>query len=980
MRLWIWTLGGLLWPCTILGGTWSEPGMDVGERPRVLFGPQDVDTIRGRLPREPYAGIYLRVFERAGDSGYDLEDHETSSEQRKANVAQAAAFVYALDRKAHREGDAVAVEPFADSTERQPFGDRAAELLAHMIPTCRMEDLLTATLDIHCAQELGLYATAYDLLAGAGYPFDDAAAIEDRLAAFTADFFYKWTVRHWDVSRSANENHGSKTGAAIGLAGIVLNGYDRQVGGGLDGYADPVDWIDFGLATAHSLGLEALTAVDGGYAEGPVYYRYGDINCAPFFWAWHRYTRGASREIDGLRFDDPWTEPRRGRTLDWLLSILLPDMSFPPFDDNTPGTTFFWGPFVALPGGAHYRWAWERGLRPLDTAGSVDQSPLTLVAFDDSVAAEAPGFGPSIFAPQNGQAIFRSSWDPDAVYLIMMAEHGVVAGRGFRHDGEWLDGAGGHEHSDPGSTHMVAYGEVLVLDSGYLGWEQHHKVRMARNHNIAFVDGKGPQDAYLSIPPFDYVDGQIVWLDPSQEGGWVPGRDAEASLRAAFSLGGVVEHARVDARYFEQAPPTDWSRHMLFVGGRYFVQADRLVSDDGAAHRYEVLAHVHGGGSSGGEYVEIAGQGARVQRDLARLELRVASSGAACELSTGEDVHDAGSWREETHSVLHAAIDGPGQADFLWVLYPLRGAEPDPEIERLASGDGLAAWRVGDAAGEAFFGLAAPESGAHEAGELAFTGALAAAGISGAGQAEWLLVADGMAVSLGERAIGLVEPGTLAVRWEPDRLQGAYFGGANRLTVEGVASAAGGSGYCGLELQASSVELVLAGPGRFEIELGAGGDARPTAVISAAREGLVGQPIALDGSASCDAEGAALRHDWRLVDRPLRSQAELQAADRPVATLVPDRPGAYRVGLRVSDAAASSDEALALVWVERASPQADGGIADGGDADGSDAGPADEGHGAGGCGCAGSLGSCPALWLIACMLTVLRRWAAATRR
>ena len=935
----------LAWPAVAGAGSWAVPGADPDVRPRLLFGPDEVDGLRQRLERPPYDRIYLGLFERAGRE-HDLDDHGTSAEQRKANTAMAAAFVYALDRAAREQDAAVVVEPFAAAAERAAYGQRAETLLAHMIDHCRMVDYRTGADDIHCAQELTLYATAYDLLAGAGYPFADEQAVVDRLAGHAADFFYKWTVAYWPtLTRSANENHGAKTASAIGLAAIALNGCSFGPGGELAAYRDPAAWIDFGMARGVSLGLEALHSAAGAYGEGPTYHRYAAINTEPFFWAWHRYTGGADWTVDGVVYPDPWTHPAHDRIHRWLLAVSMPDGTFPPFDDGTPGVTHFWGPFVGLAGGPAYRWAWERGVRPYDTSGSVDMAPLTLVAYDDGVAAAAPDFGPSVFMPRGGQAVFRSDWSAEAIYLILQAEHGVAGGWAFRHDGEWLEGAGGHEHSDPGTTHLMAFGERLLIDCGYLGWENHDRVRRAADHNILLVDGRGPQLPQLSVPPFTIVDGGVVIEDPAREGGWIPGEDAAARLRQIVT-GEHLEHVRVDARYFAEAPACDWQRRLVFVDGRYFVQADVAQADDGLEHDFELLFHSNGGGSSGGAFERLQ-TGARVVRDGARLELRTAAAGGPLQLDDSLAEHDAWRWREETHRVLHAGRRAPALA-VLTLLLPLRPEDETPAVERLAAGAGLAAFRVTAAGRSERIGLAAVGSAGGQVAGMTFSGGFALASAPEAGAADRLLLGDGRAIAADGLALQLDAPGSLVLERDGDALRGHYAGPANRLRISGAGALRATAGLCSEASEGDALVVELAGDGAFALApAGQAGDRSPKAWAALAAEAVVGQPVVLDGSASCDADGDALAYAWSLLQAPVRSRAAIADAGAVEALLVPDVPGAYRIGLRVSAAGAASEQHAVWQWVERAPADGGDGGPDGGGTDGGES-----AAGGGGCGCA----------------------------
>jgi len=205
-----------------------------------------------------------------------------------------------------------------------------------------------------------------------------------------------------------------------------------------------------------------------------------------------------------------------------------------------------------------------------------------------------------------------------------------------------------------------------------------------------------------------------------------------------------------------------------------------------------------------------------------------------------------------------------------------------------------------------------------------------------------------------------------------DALRGHYAGPANRLRISGAGALRAASGLCSEASEGDALVVELAGDGPFALApAGQSGDRPPKAWAALAAEAVVGQRVVLDGGASCDADGDALAYDWSLVQAPVRSRAAIADADAVEAVLVPDVPGAYRIGLRVSAAGAASEQHAVWLWVERApAGGGDGGLDDGG---GADAG--DSGGGGGGCGCAAAPDGpgLPALLALAVPIGLLRR-------
>ncbi len=83
-------------------------------------------------------------------------------------------------------------------------------------------------------------------------------------------------------------------------------------------------------------------------------------------------------------------------------------------------------------------------------------------------------------------------------------------------------------------------------------------------------------------------------------------------------------------------------------------------------------------------------------------------------------------------------------------------------------------------------------------------------------------------------------------------------------------------------------------------------NALPTARAGGAQNVLIGATVQLDGTASTDPEGGTLTYTWRLLDRPLGSNATLDASSSPRPRFVADTGGSYTVSLVVSDGVNSS--------------------------------------------------------------------------
>jgi len=941
--------------------------VEAGPHPRTVIHEGELATVHDRLGREPYRTLLSSIVSWAATEG-DLDDHGIDAEESKANAARAAAWLFYADRTVDADGAPV---PFADEAARRDMGDKAATYLLSMYTVSRAKGLIEFTDDIHTAQELHLWAETLDLLLGADLDVlgaDREAAIQG-VADLAADLYADFNLTNWIACRVLINNHRSKTASALGIAAIVLNGETFEDTAG-DGRYDPAAWIDFAVRNVDFVLRDILTDPDGGYMEGGGYLGYSAIDHAGFEWAWHRYTGGASYVAT---FDEPvppyyvlgatepyvipnlWDDDAVQRQLEWGVRVMLPDGTFPPADDSTPGSRLFWGAFVGaeFEHAGLFRWAWERGGQ--SAGGSVDTAPLILAAYDDGIPAvtpEAAGFTRHQVLPRAGQVVFRSGWGTDDVCAVMQCEHGRAAALAQTRWGQFIDGAAGHEHPDPLSVMLYAGGEPLIIDSGYLGWDDHAAVWDPTHHNIVLVDGEGPAMPYLSVPPLGIgTDGELVLLDYTVEGGYVAPDDGQAYLLASDVGSEAVAYADAVTRYRILTPTTDLWRRAVLLGDRFLVLHDRveLAEDDGASHTFTHTLHTNCGGDSGGEYAQ-TDQVATCGRDGARLRIAVLSPGAT-EQTTREDVHDAGFWARRTHTVLETSVEATGdeRVEFLSLLLP----EP-------AAGDG------------------------YDEVDLAVTGCAGACGsweVGGTWCEAWLgetreiSTPDGTAIVEADSGAYCMDETTLA-GWSSVAEIGAELSLSAQLTGDGavadwrvaVHALDGDRGVLHLpappERQPDGAcSFAEDGGGGWEVEIAAPSVVETTAsardVVAVARiEGLsldepavigLGATVRLDGSGSCGPGVENATHVWALVTRPELSHAEL-AGDAASVEMVPDLPGLYRAELTVTSED-SRDTAHVEFEVEGEVDLVD----DGGDDDDSAA-PADEDAPAynanpAGCGC-----------------------------
>jgi len=275
--------------------------------------------------------------------------------------------------------------------------------------------------------------------------------------------------------------------------------------------------------------------------------------------------------------------------------------------------------------------------------------------------------------------VFRSGWDEDARWLLLVAENGPAH--------KTL-----HDHVDGTSFTLAAYGEYLLLDPGYYKPDDMDNAVTAHgdSHNLILIDGQGPPDKGLLI---DFGD-------------------ADAFLENTLD-GEALAYAEAHESYQDSTI----ERSVVFVRDRYFVVADRLETTHGAArpHAWRL------GGWAGLDVPGVfeprdcsgtTGCGARWERERAGVDVHLAATDPGLQVveppHTPLQAPHVEAFDRERNVVDHGVIDGVVQGlapGYLAVLAPYRvaastGDEDDvPAVTALDAGADAAAWLVETAEG-----------------------------------------------------------------------------------------------------------------------------------------------------------------------------------------------------------------------------------------------------------------------------------------
>ncbi|MEP6624889.1 MAG: hypothetical protein ABJC79_10625 [Acidimicrobiia bacterium] len=497
-----------------------EPSLDLA-RPRILGAGTDLGVIRARLDREPYRTIFGRVDFHAHESnGIAPDDHTIGSERIKTKTTKDLAYEYALDRTMVNG----AIVPFPSAAARTAAGDAVRDHLLTMYTRSRLAvppPLGGTDRDINTSEELLQYATAYDTMIGAGYDFGAGdASIRANLTDLAAELYRNYTVPG-TANNSAlvlPNNHRSKSAAALGVAALALFDTPPPEGTPPTDERAPAAWLAFALDQVDIVQRWTFVAPGGGYGEGPYYERYAGQNLLPFTRAWDHARGNRPWNIGPRTIPDLWRQPVYRATQRWMLDMTLPDGGLAPIDDGNIDFTYYFGLAPVDPADAPaFVWRWAHSPTPYDTDGSVDLSADALANFDDAIAPAEPSGSPTRLDDESGTAVFRSDWSRDAVQVVAVGEHGAAMELGRDRDGLGQVAGAAHEQPDTASYLMHAYGERLLLDPGYLTYEQRGLVGKAPDHNMILVNNKGPADPFLS---------SIFWVN--DRAGLPPDLDGQA--------------------------------------------------------------------------------------------------------------------------------------------------------------------------------------------------------------------------------------------------------------------------------------------------------------------------------------------------------------------------------------------------------------------------------------------------------------------
>ncbi len=630
----------------------------VAAHPRMMYTPADKAIVVARQHKAPFDAIWQHLRDEAAATPPTPVPGTWDSGvwEQNANVAQAnAVLAWAL-------GDAVAAA-------------KAKQLLLSFKDN--LEDNDDQDIDIHIPSVLFPIVNTWDLLLATPWiTQDEAKQAQTAIASVTR----KFVARNLDDSTFSflsfvitQNNHPLRASSAIGYVALAFPD-DPDATRWLDWATDQMDYL---------LGPKGhYVQSDGGVSEGPFYFSFGFEAYVPFLLALDRnspesvvhhhtcitrnsldpWTDNGCVEGEPFKLKNPLRDPWFLATLDWDISLRRPSGLRAVLDDTHVAILPAGALITRLGAPSYLVWDWgTNAVMPFDTGKFGDLSPWYL-AYVSDVAPKPPPWRNRFFAA-GGQAMFRSGWGPDDLWLMLVADHGPAR--------KTL-----HNHADGASFALSAYGEDLLIDTGYYKPDSMKNpiTTDAPEHNVILIDGVGAPKRGL-LNSWGDTD---AFLENTKDGEAVAWAEARISYEKAEIRRGVA-----------------------FARKRYFVVADRIASDVTTPRAFQWRAHLWAGFDVGGTY-KIAGN--RLTMDRALGGLTISATTTAGDPTFVEPpftsmqsphVHDIDG--SGNHAVADATISAvaPG---FLVVLAPYKqGATGDDgplTVTAIDAGTGGALWRI----------------------------------------------------------------------------------------------------------------------------------------------------------------------------------------------------------------------------------------------------------------------------------------------
>ncbi|MBN2011908.1 T9SS type A sorting domain-containing protein [candidate division KSB1 bacterium] len=593
--------------------------------PRLIITPSQIPEAKSRYNNVAYQTLRddIIVNSETPIGGNDWHNYAIN-----AQTAQAAAFRYLVGDSIDVDGD--------------HLGDKTVQILLSVpVP----DSVLPANLNelifsdgvnklLEASKAITGYCTAWDLLKGSGYHFGDAEiASATRIQAIVRKLYNK-SVNDFKVYELSyfNNNVDLKVASAIGIAGIVF-----------DTYPDATDWVFHAYLRYYKI-FDVQSTDNGGWAEGFDYLEYAAASFIPFVWTHFiinnetKFGGAAQSEFDpGIILDNPTFQS----LAEWSIRIRMPDGRRPNFDDGRYDG-YFTGITAAIDNNGLFQWDYQHTLTDLDFQNDLYEIRLmTKMPNQQIIDPVTAGWESSQFMPDQGLAILRTDWSPDATYMALIGEHDDMRKWGMS-----------HEQADATSFIIARGSDVLALDSGYDQFGNHDLFNKASDHNRIAIENEELINQTYSIinaPDLDaYIEnyisiGDIDYLEISIRESTNP-----ENTNPVLIGPNTTRHVIYDRSYaYDNDPSTD----------PYFIIVDRVTNDHGAPKNFIWRLHGHQQQTETGDSPnEIVWNNIGDGQRASQLKAYVTTVSGRESISIEDDTH-ADAWKSiENHKVMTARL------------------------------------------------------------------------------------------------------------------------------------------------------------------------------------------------------------------------------------------------------------------------------------------------------------------------------------
>lgn len=620
-----------------------QPGL--GSHPRLFFDSSEIPVISARLDAVDGSAAILAARIRAAASRplaeHPIDSYDLHVDRSRGQVAENAAFLALID------GDEAMLDKAVTAITEGYRNPLSADLA------------MDSDYDLLGAEALTSFCQAWDWLAG--NPMIDKqqlAAVRESIVTRIDDF--RMLVQEGPLLPMmlfARNNHVIKVLSSLGLCAMAINDRPeaaRDMSHALTG----IQWVF----------VETQLTPDGGHAEGCHYLTYGSDTYLPFFFSLHRWAEGRSIKARVVGETQP-DNPLAGQLIEVLdfaaapavraayrlsLETVTPDGLCPSVDDSN-GAAQHGAILATLLDDEDFLWQWHTDAAGLDSA---PLHALSLVALNDTAPPARPDAALDFTKYSAGMSILRSSWEPDALYMYLCGEHGPVRVNGL-----------GHEHPDELGFIVWAHGKPLIIDPGYINYENHSLVFRPTDHNTILVDGKGSR--FDSISEMGLNVGNDAFLS-------CPGSQGDLSWTAvSTSYEGVA-----------------FQRQILRVRDEYLIVHDLIQASRN--HVYTLLLNGMGGGTTPDSSFQETDDGAIWTNQGVAVQSVTAASDGIMTVSSALEEHNApqwGQWMTHRRLAVQASMR-QGVAGFLTVLTFAPSGRELPQVDVIPGPQGVAAIKI----------------------------------------------------------------------------------------------------------------------------------------------------------------------------------------------------------------------------------------------------------------------------------------------